>query len=74
MTAPDAVIAALVAELRILRMAAGLTQARLARLIGVDEASVSNWERGRKIPSAIHLAAWAAAFGARLNLIGDDSE
>ena len=33
-----------------LRKAAGLTQAQLAELVGVDQATVSRWESGERWP------------------------
>ena len=37
-------------ELRVLRMAAGLTQKDLANIIKVDQSQVSAWETGRFAP------------------------
>lgn len=44
-------------ELRAWRKQAGLSQAGLASLLGVDVMTVSRWERGeREIPPFLHLA------------------
>lgn len=62
------VIAELVQQLRAMRKNARLTQAWIARRIGVTETSVGAWEAGTKVPSARHLAAWADVLGVRLTL------
>lgn len=43
------------------RTAAGLSQAKLARLVGVSESTVRVWERGMSAPTAHHLASIAYA-------------
>lgn len=44
------------AAIRTAREAAGLTQAALARLCGVDQPDVSKWERGEQPPSRTAVA------------------
>ena len=44
----------------ILRSAIGLTQARLAALLGVSRQSVADWESGGKYPKAEHLKQFVA--------------
>lgn len=41
----------------------GLSQAELARRLGVDDAQVSRWRRGLVVPSVNHLQNIAAVFG-----------
>lgn len=45
------------------RTAAGLSQAKLAELVGVSEHAVRGWEKGRSAPTAHHLASIADALG-----------
>jgi transcriptional regulator with XRE-family HTH domain len=52
--------------LRDARLAAGLTQAELARAGGTSQATLSAYEGGAKVPSAETLARVLAAAGARL--------
>jgi putative transcriptional regulator len=49
-------------QIRGLRQKRGLTQEQLGELVGVDKAQVSNWETGKRFPSAGNLAALATAF------------
>jgi transcriptional regulator with XRE-family HTH domain len=54
-------------ELRVGRLTAGMTQARVAAAIGRSQAAVSTVERGRDLSVTIHAAArHAAAVGMRL--------
>jgi transcriptional regulator with XRE-family HTH domain len=46
--------------IRSARKRAGLSQVELARLLGVQQSSVSQWERGSTKPSTMHLLALAA--------------
>jgi transcriptional regulator with XRE-family HTH domain len=46
--------------IRSARKRAGLSQVELARLLGVRQSSVSQWERGSTKPSTMHLLALAA--------------
>jgi transcriptional regulator with XRE-family HTH domain len=48
------------------RLAAGLTQAELARRSGTSQATLSAYEHGTKVPSASTLARVLAAAGRRL--------
>ena len=41
----------------------GLTQFALAEAVDVDPSSIRHWEKGRRVPSADHLFALAAALG-----------
>jgi transcriptional regulator with XRE-family HTH domain len=52
--------------LRDARLAAGLTQAELAERAGTSQATLSAYERGRKVPSVSTLARLLAATGRRL--------
>ena len=38
------------AFVRLVRQRAGLTQAEIAALLGVDVSAVSRWENGRRVP------------------------
>lgn len=49
--------------LRRARLAAGLSQVDLARKVGVEQAAVSDWERGRRSPRPIRVKKIAAALG-----------
>lgn len=49
------------AKLRAARLAAGLAQADLARLIGVDSTQISRWERDKVAPGADALKKLRAA-------------
>ena len=49
--------------IRKLREEAGISQARLARLLGVTHASVAQWESGRNHPRHKHIEKMAAIFG-----------
>jgi transcriptional regulator with XRE-family HTH domain len=48
------------------RAAAGLSQRRLAALASTSQATIANYERGRKEPSVATLARLLAACGQRL--------
>ena len=43
---------------RAIRKSAGVTQAAVAEVCGVDRASVSRWESGARRPSDSHLVAY----------------
>jgi transcriptional regulator with XRE-family HTH domain len=47
--------------IRTARLAAGLSQAKLAKLLSLDVMTVSRWERGKMLPSGRHLIALAKA-------------
>ncbi len=46
---------------RLMRERAGITQTDLARVLGVDRATVSRWESGDRQPEAAFLPAYLAA-------------
>jgi transcriptional regulator with XRE-family HTH domain len=54
--------------LRTSRLAAGLSQADLARRVGTSQATISAYETGQKQPSVDTLARLLAATGARLTV------
>lgn len=39
-------------EIKLIRQSLGLTQAQLARLLGIHPVTISTWERGKTVPSA----------------------
>lgn len=45
------------------RMAAGLTQAQLAQLVGCSQKDISRWENGARNPSAAYAVSLANALG-----------
>ena len=53
-------------ELKILRIRAGLSQAEAGKLAGVNQATVSCWERGDYKPSPAVRARLADAYGVSL--------
>lgn len=61
---PRAQRARLGAELRRLRLLAGLSGREIARRIGVGHASVSRVENGQQVPSLPEVAAWSEAVAA----------
>lgn len=48
---------------KFLRMSQGLTQAALAKKIGVNTVTVSQWERGKYSPTASNVPKVAKALG-----------
>ena len=57
------------------RKAAGLNQAELAALVGVSQAAVSDWEKGKATPSIGGAGALAKALGVELSwLVYGDEE
>lgn len=56
-------------RLRLLRLAAGLTQEQLAAAAGLSTAAVCQWEQGRREPSLAALQALARALGASLDAL-----
>jgi DNA-binding transcriptional regulator YiaG len=44
---------------RDIRLAAGVTQERLAQELGVHRMTVQRWETGERRPSGVHRAAYA---------------
>ncbi len=60
--------------LRDARLRANLSQVELAKLIGTDQPSVSDWERGATFPSADTLLRLAGALKVSLNdLLRDET-
>ena len=59
----DAVTAEFIATLKERRLSAGLTQKSLAYVIGVNVTSVSDYERGRAMPSLRNLIRLASVLG-----------
>jgi transcriptional regulator with XRE-family HTH domain len=57
-----------VRDLRAARLAAGLSQASVARSIGCAHSRISEWERARAAPRWRLLARWAATVGLDLRL------
>jgi transcriptional regulator with XRE-family HTH domain len=51
-----------------------LTQAQVAALVGVGEATVSRWESGDREPRATELKAWARALGLTVDELLADGE
>lgn len=56
-------------ELQLFRKGAGLTQLAVARQLGVQRATLAQWEAGRHRPSAEHLRKLDGLYGARGTLI-----
>jgi transcriptional regulator with XRE-family HTH domain len=50
-----------------LRRAKGLSQQGLAKLLGIDETSISHWENGLSAPKGRRLPAVAAALDVTLD-------
>jgi transcriptional regulator with XRE-family HTH domain len=59
-------------NVRRLRVAAGLTQAKLAERLGVDRAYVSGLERGERNPTIITLWHTAKALGVKVGALLDE--
>lgn len=53
-------------DLRLLRTSRGLTQAQVAKLLGVPVSTFAAWENGQNGPSWAGLVEWSAALGMRL--------
>ncbi len=56
------------------RKAAGLTQAELAAVSGVDSAAISHYECGRRIPSTRSMMALAKSLGVSLDYLAGATE
>ena len=54
-------------QIRVVREKCGITQAKLAEKIGVNQKAVSQWERGDTNPSADKLPAIAATLGCTID-------
>jgi transcriptional regulator with XRE-family HTH domain len=52
-----------------LRKAKGLTQKQLADLLGLDQATVSNWERGKVMPDSVNQKKLADFFNVSLDYL-----
>lgn len=50
-------------SLKELRQSAGLTQEQVAKLLDVDQAAVSNWERGKYAPVRKYKERLAKLYG-----------
>lgn len=50
-------------ELEALRKKRGLSQAKLAELVGVEQPTIQRWEKGKRLPDLDSLTALAAALG-----------
>jgi transcriptional regulator with XRE-family HTH domain len=59
-------------NVRRLRLAAGLSQAELAELMGVDRAYVSGLELGQRNPTILTLWHTARALGVKVRLFFDE--
>ena len=59
---------ALIIDLRAARLAAGLSQARVARAIGRSRPRLSAWEQRRARPGILDLARWAAVVGLEVSV------
>ena len=62
-------LAAIQRRLLVARKAAGLSQEKLAGVLGVSSRSLRDWERGYDIPGLAHLIDWARVLGFRLVLV-----
>ena len=49
--------------IKVARMSLGITQRRLAEIVGVSRTTVNHWETGRFTPSAEYMPKLASAFG-----------
>ena len=56
-------------RLRAIRLACGLTQADVAKALGVDQSLWSKWERGQRTPDLLRLLDFARKAGASIELI-----
>lgn len=54
-------------RIRELRLAAGLSQGKVSRPLGLDPANVSSWECGRTMPDARHLPKLAKVLGCTID-------
>lgn len=56
-------------RLKVLRFNAGLTQAEMAQRMHADQSTVSDWERGKKLPSAKMLIRLSDVLGVTVDEI-----
>jgi len=61
-------------RLRLLREEAGLSQAEIARRIGVDDSAISQWENGRRQPNLALAKRLAGVFGVTLDFLVEDPD
>ena len=54
-------------EIKKYRELAGITPAELARIMGVDQAAVTRWERGLVLPRAAKIPTLADLFGCTID-------
>ena len=54
-------------EIKEYRELAGITPAELARIMGVDQAAVTRWERGLVLPRAAKIPKLADLFGCTID-------
>ncbi len=54
-------------EIKKYRELAGITPAELARIMGVDQAAVTRWERGLVLPRAAKIPKLADLFGCTID-------
>ena len=54
-------------EIKKYREVAGITPAELARIMGVDQAAVTRWERGLVLPRAAKIPKLADLFGCTID-------
>ncbi len=58
----------LIRDLRAARLAAGLSQRRVARALGISHQLVSQWERGTGMPDPVRAVMWGGAVGLDVTL------
>lgn len=51
------------------RIAMGLTQPDMAKILNVTLSAVAAWEQGRRVGTLPHIEEWAAALGLSLTLV-----
>lgn len=64
----------LAGQLLALRLAAGMTQAELAKRAGLSQADVSRYERGLGNPTRTTIEGIAAVLGAHLELVRNEQQ
>ena len=62
------------ATLRELRIAAGLRQEDVAKKLNVDQAAVSNWERGKNRPCTKYHKKLAKIYGCTVDALTEAKE
>lgn len=61
-------------KLRAIRKAAGITQAEIARRLGIDPAAVSQWESGKTRPDGARLPLLATILGQSMSFFVEPAE